>query len=161
MSENKTKHYEYYPDGVPCKGSACWAHKTKPCEYCGRVSCKGDVEINKDTMSKNTLHPELVEKMYQAYRGNFEQYDFSPSSIPKQCAQIAVDFSNENVVSAVAELSQDITVLKQQRDELLEALRESQLQLEYLSKKFGETGSGNYVISRNNVIIKKHEDGKE
>lgn len=39
--------YEYYANGQPCKGKACWAHKTKPCEYCGRVACQGEAKIPK------------------------------------------------------------------------------------------------------------------
>lgn len=47
VSGSAVADYEYYADGQPCKGRACWAHKTKPCEYCGRVACQGEAKIPK------------------------------------------------------------------------------------------------------------------
>lgn len=39
--------------------------------------------------------------------------------------------------------------------EMLDVLKEAKLQIEYLHKKFGETGSGNSVISRIETVIEK------
>jgi len=35
-------NYKHYESGVPCKHIACWAHKSHPCEYCGRIGCEGE-----------------------------------------------------------------------------------------------------------------------
>lgn len=37
--------------------------------------------------------------------------------------------------------------------ELTEALHDARLQLEYLSEKFGETGTGNTVLARINSVL--------
>lgn len=43
LDEEFTLQYSIkYPDGVPCDHPGCWAHRTHPCECCGRIECKGD-----------------------------------------------------------------------------------------------------------------------
>jgi hypothetical protein len=34
-----------YPNGVPCEHPGCWAHRTHPCEGCGRIGSIGDVTV--------------------------------------------------------------------------------------------------------------------
>ncbi len=44
-------------------------------------------------------------------------------------------------------------VLQARITELEEALQEARLQLEYLSEKFGQTGTGNTVLARINMAL--------
>ncbi len=50
-----------------------------------------------------------------------------------------------------------IESLIKQNNELIELLKEAQLQIEYLHEKFGETGSGNQVLSKIQSAIQKAE----
>ena len=47
--------YIYYRHGMPCKHRGCWAHKTHPCEYCGRIACEGEAFIKKTKKNKICL----------------------------------------------------------------------------------------------------------
>lgn len=58
-----------------------------------------------------------------------------------------------------SESSVYIAMLESSNKELLEALNESNLQIEYLHKKFRKTASGKAVLSRNQSLISRLEDG--
>ncbi len=103
------------------------------------------------------LPPELVDKLDKSCLSILDGTILNPMQvaqlsdlISEQCAKIAVDYYN-------ATISKELEKVQNEMDELLEALQESQLQLEYLSEKFGETGSCNSVISRNKTLIQKYD----
>jgi len=119
-------------------------------------------------MKSNQLPPKLVEKMYSEISGISLLYvqqsmDFTCPSMKdddyyqqaKRCIQIAVDYSNEQVVFAVAELSQDITVLKHQRDELLELLKESRIEITKLKDHYHDIGHGVKHLNKIEQFFKK------
>lgn len=47
--------YIHYKEGIPCTHHGCWAHKTHPCECCGRIACEGDAFIKKTKKDKICL----------------------------------------------------------------------------------------------------------
>ena len=69
-----------------------------------------------------------------------------------QRAQIA-----EEAFNVHAETGLSPRQLAEQRAELLEALKDAVIQIEYLHRKFEETGSGNIVLSRSRAAIANSE----
>lgn len=120
-------------------------------------------------MSNKTLPPELVEKMRIAIDSNHY------SEHAEKCAQIAVDYADEQVRIGVSELVQDnqeLTgenyILKQQRDELLENTRVDNLFLDKWIRLFHMANCHAEILEemkdtlhQNQQLLKKHEDGKE
>lgn len=76
-------------------------------------------------MNTNKLPPELVEKMFQliTYFGS----DKNHMDLINECAQIAVEYADEQILSLKTEVNfcdEEINILKQQRDELLDFIKE-------------------------------------
>lgn len=66
--------------------------------------------------------------------------------------------AGDTQATANAELIAKAPELLQANRELVEALDEARLQLEYLNKKFSETGTTNSVLSRIKTLLTKYKD---
>lgn len=97
---------------------------------------------------------ELINKMKEVTKLTFHNH-LSIDLSAEECAQIAVQHAEERVVFFVAELAQELPVIKEENRELRELLDECRIQIEYLHSKFGETGSGNNVLSRVDNLLNK------
>lgn len=64
---------------------------------------------------------------------------------------------NYTMVNQQFEYEKQISGLKKQNEELVEALKKSNTQIKYLHSKFRkETGTGRLRIMRNEILISKH-----
>lgn len=59
--------------------------------------------------------------------------------------------------AANQQIQKERNKMEAEKAELITALHEACLQIEYLHGKFEETGSGNSVLSRANRILEKHQ----
>lgn len=50
-----------FGDGVPCPNPGCSGHMTHPCEMCGRVACRGAVDVRMGWL-RVWKEEEIVEK---------------------------------------------------------------------------------------------------
>lgn len=110
-------------------------------------------------MKTSKLPPELVEKFLPVIHGVGVNYLPIEESM-ERCAQIAVDYRESEIAvleTDKAMLESELHSVKQQRDELIDLLEETELHIEYLNSKFKETGTGNSLLSRIKANLKKHE----
>lgn len=102
-------------------------------------------------MSKNTLPPELVEKMRKA---------MNEMCTPSDLAKIAVDYAHKYKERLKVEM--DVSVdFQKQRDELLEALRRVVKAGKEFNSHYGGSESLSTELHKSEQLLKKHNDGKE
>lgn len=74
-------------------------------------------------------------------------------TIPHQLASIPMDLTAARKNARTAADAQAIAFAQDRIEELETTLGEARLQLEYLSEKFGQTGSGNTVLARISMAL--------
>ena len=52
MDDFNSIKWKIIPDGYTCSHKGCYAHRTHPCEACGRIQCKGETKLLKKTNMK-------------------------------------------------------------------------------------------------------------
>lgn len=133
------------------------------CSTCGFY--RGEkLEMVKPIKMSN-LPPELVEKMQKYILKHYP--DIIPGdklrTLSFECAQIAVQYSEEentHMFNAVQLLANKLQKIEKQRDELLEALRESKTEIIKLKDHYHDVGHGLKHLMKIEQLLKKHEDGK-
>ncbi len=101
-------------------------------------------------MSNKQLPPELVDRMIKTIYIKIGGSEFLPE-LSKQCAQIAVDYADEQNAYIQHTYNESLELLQKQRDELIECLTKCEKSLSFI-------GSDTTEIKQ---LLKKNEDGKE
>lgn len=107
-----------------------------------------------EPVKENTLPPELVEKFKDAFKFNkFGEY----TSVQNECAQIAVDYADEQNAYIVHTFTESLNEIQKQRNELIECLKMVQLTPSFDESKeeFGHLKTHwTHTVEQ---LLKKHE----
>ncbi len=110
-------------------------------------------------MNNNPLPPELLEKYFDLVP-DMENY----KELQEQCAQIAVDYADEQNAYIIHTFTESMNELRKQRDELIETMRVDNLFLDKWIRLLEVKNWHEEVVQEmkdtlehNEFLIKKHE----
>lgn len=131
-------------DKKPAKGTQCCA-RVRSGRYVRPHQCGKVAKVTRDGEPYCGIHdPEKIEeRRKRRFERGMEEYD-----VWKQ--------KKDAAEAARAELERRASCF----DDLLGALEECVLQIEYLHGKYAETGSGNSVLARASAAIARAKEGK-